>query len=59
MFEITQIVKTRDIYLPFFNTIFKTQPLTLEQLFFCIGMAMVVFHAVEAEKWMKQIFAKK
>ncbi len=47
------------IYLPFFNTIFKTQPLTMEQLFFCIGMAMVVFHAVEAEKWMKQLFVKK
>lgn len=47
------------IYVPFFNTIFKTQPLTMEQLIFCIGMAMVVFHAVEAEKWMKQIFAKK
>lgn len=47
------------IYVPFFNTIFKTQPLTMEQLFFCIGMAMIVFHAVEAEKWMKQIFAKK
>ncbi|MCG9898471.1 MAG: cation-translocating P-type ATPase [Hydrotalea sp.] len=47
------------IYVPFFNTIFKTQPLTMEQLFFCIGMAMIVFHAVEAEKWMKQIFVKK
>jgi Ca2+-transporting ATPase len=44
------------IYLPFFNTLFKTQPLPVPDLAFCVGMALVVFHAVEAEKWVKGKF---
>jgi Ca2+-transporting ATPase len=41
------------IYLPFLNTIFKTQPLTVQELGICIGLSAVVFHAVELEKWIK------
>lgn len=39
------------IYLPFMNEIFRTKPLNLKEFFFCGGMALIVFHAVELEKW--------
>ena len=42
------------IYLPFANEIFKTQPLTLFELGFCIGATVLLFHAVELEKLVKQ-----
>ncbi|MBA4260075.1 MAG: hypothetical protein C0446_13000, partial [Chitinophaga sp.] len=43
------------IYIPFLNAIFKTQPLSLQELGFCTLMAMVVFHAVELEKLIKRL----
>lgn len=46
------------VYLPFLNTIFKTQPLTLQELGICVGMSAVVFHAVELEKWIKRQWKK-
>ncbi len=56
---ITFILQLGVIYLPFANTLFKTQPLTLNELLICIGLSAIVFHAVEAEKWVKQIRRKK
>ncbi|GAB3218519.1 cation-translocating P-type ATPase [Algoriphagus aestuariicola] len=41
------------IYVPWFNEIFRTQPLDLIELVFCGGMALIVFHAVELEKWIR------
>lgn len=41
------------IYLPAANSIFKTQPLSLNELIICIGTAAIVFHAVELEKWIR------
>jgi P-type Ca2+ transporter type 2C len=41
------------IYLPAANIVFKTEPLTLEELSICIGVSALVFHAVELEKWLK------
>ena len=41
------------IYLPFMNPIFRTEPLDLEELLFSGAMALVVFHAVEVEKWVR------
>ena len=38
------------IYFPFANKLFKTQPLSLVELLICIGVSAVLFHAVEAEK---------
>ena len=42
------------IYLPFANDIFKTEPLSIRELFICLGASLVVFHAVELEKWIKK-----
>ncbi|UCH54476.1 MAG: calcium-translocating P-type ATPase, PMCA-type [Pseudomonadota bacterium] len=39
------------IYVPVLNSIFKTEPLTLEELLFCLAMSSVVFIGVEIEKW--------
>ncbi|NOT36586.1 MAG: hypothetical protein HOP11_04355 [Saprospiraceae bacterium] len=47
------------IYLPFMNTLFKTQPLSLMELVICIGISVIVFHAVEFEKWIKKMQTKK
>jgi P-type Ca2+ transporter type 2C len=41
------------IYLPFANRIFRTQPLSLSELLICASIALLVFHAVELEKWIK------
>lgn len=54
----TFILQLLVIYLPFMNEVFKTQPLTLQELGLCILMAVVLFHAVEAEKWIKRILKK-
>ena len=42
------------IYLPFANEIFKTQPLSLFELALCMAATVILFHAVELEKWIKQ-----
>jgi Ca2+-transporting ATPase len=41
------------IYVPIMNRALKTQPLSLKELGICILMAVIVFHAVELEKWVK------
>lgn len=39
------------VYHPLLNEIFKTSPLTLSQLIFCILLSFIVFIAIELEKW--------
>ena len=46
------------IYLPFANEIFKTQPLSFNELMICVGASAILFHAVEMEKWLKSKFVK-
>ncbi|HEY8397993.1 MAG TPA: cation-transporting P-type ATPase, partial [Flavihumibacter sp.] len=53
----TFLVQLGVIYLPFANKIFKTAPLTLNELLICIGLAALVFHAVELEKWIRRLIA--
>ncbi len=55
----TFVLQMMVIYLPMMNRIFKTHPLSVNELFICLLSAMLVFHAVELEKWIKTRFMKK
>ena len=44
------------IYLPIMNEIFHTQALNWTELGFSLAMSLVVFHAVEFEKWIRKRF---
>jgi Ca2+-transporting ATPase len=46
------------IYHPVGNELFKTKPLSMEELIACFGFAAVVFHAVEMEKLVKNMLRK-
>ncbi|RME14405.1 MAG: ATPase, partial [Bacteroidetes bacterium] len=50
---ITIILHLLVIYTPIGNHLLKTEPLSLKELLFCIGVSAIVFHAVELEKWYK------
>lgn len=54
----TFLLQLAIIYLPFANQIFKTQPLSLYELGICITGALVMFHAVECEKFIRRILRK-
>lgn len=51
---LTFLLQLGGIYLPFANDVFKTQPLSLQELGICILLPVVLFHAVEGEKWIKR-----
>jgi Ca2+-transporting ATPase len=40
------------LYVPLFNALLSTDPLTAAELAFCVALSTVVFVAVEAEKWL-------
>lgn len=52
---LTMVLQVGIVYIPFCNTIFKTQPLSLYELIVCFGASLLIFHAVEAEKWIKRM----
>ncbi len=56
---LTVVLQLGVIYLPFANEIFKTKPLTLNELLVCVGAAAVLFHAVEAEKAIKRLIRSR
>ena len=43
------------IYVPFFNVVFKTNPLSWEELGITLFVSSIIFWAVEIEKWIKRI----
>lgn len=47
---VTVVLQLAAIYLPFFNNLFNTHPLTLGQLALCMVVSTVVFWVVELEK---------
>ncbi|AEE48778.1 cation-translocating P-type ATPase [Haliscomenobacter hydrossis] len=55
----TFLLQLAVVYVPFLNKIFRTQPLSWQELGICVGLAAVVFHAVELEKWVKLVWRKK
>jgi Ca2+-transporting ATPase len=55
----TFVLQIGVIYSPFMNNLFKTQPLTLNELILCILISIIVFHAVELEKWIRKRTFKK
>jgi len=42
------------IYVPLLNPVFKTQPLSLNELLLTIGLSSIVFLAAEGQKWWKR-----
>lgn len=43
------------IYVPFFNEVFATAPMTLAELSLCGACALVILVVVELEKWLKRL----
>ena len=51
---VTFLLQMATIYVPAFNPIFKTAPLSVGELLLCLGLSSVVFIAVEIEKLLKR-----
>lgn len=49
---VTFMLQMVTIYVPIFNPIFKTEPLSMSELAVCLALSSVVFIAVEIEKWL-------
>lgn len=47
------------LYIPIFNEVFKTQPLTLGELSICFALSSIILFAVEFEKWLKRNLFEK
>ncbi|WP_226294253.1 cation-translocating P-type ATPase [Aquimarina algicola] len=56
---ITFVLQLIIIYVPFFNTVFRTQPLTIIELLITIAVSSLVFWGVELEKFIKRRITKK
>lgn len=51
---ITMALQLMVIYMPFFNKVFRTEPLTVEELLITLAVSSVVFWAVEIEKLIRR-----
>lgn len=54
----TFLLQMATLYVPFLNSIFRTQPLSLKELAISLGLAACVFIAVETEKFTRNWRAK-
>jgi len=50
---LTFILQLGVIYLPAAQIVFHTEALTWKELLVCVGVAAILFHAVELEKWLR------
>jgi Ca2+-transporting ATPase len=55
---LTFVLQISLLYIPFFQKIFSIQPLSLKELGMCILISLIVFHAVELEKWLQRMLRK-
>lgn len=55
----TVVLQMMIIYIPFLNVVFRTQPLTINELAIAIATSSIVFFAVEIEKWVIRLKNKK
>ncbi len=53
-FLLTILLQMATIYVPFLNPVFKTQPLSLNELLITVGLSSIVFFSVEADKWLRR-----
>ncbi len=53
-FLLTFIIQLGIIYLPFFQTVFHTKALSLEELLICLALSTATFLAVEIEKFIRR-----
>jgi P-type Ca2+ transporter type 2C len=51
---LTFLLQLATIYVPFLNGIFRTAPLSAAEIALTLGIASVVFWAVEGEKWLRR-----
>ena len=49
---LTVMLQLAVLYVPFLNVIFRTMPLTAEELMLCVALSSLIFLAVETEKWL-------
>jgi Ca2+-transporting ATPase len=52
---LTVVLQMMIIYLPFFNVVFKTQPLSLYELLITLLASSIVFWTVEIGKWIIRV----
>ncbi len=51
---LTFLLQIAVVYLPAFNVLFRTVPLSASELALCIGLALVILVLVELEKWLRR-----
>jgi Ca2+-transporting ATPase len=47
------------IYVPFFQRFFNTKPLSAQDLIIALLISLVVFIAVEIEKWIRRVLKRR
>jgi Ca2+-transporting ATPase len=55
----TIILQFATIYVPFFNSIFKTEPLSLKEILVVLGVSLIVFFTVELHKLFLRLREKR